>query len=677
MQNPLLGQFDTPHQTAPFDKIKTEHYLPAFNQAMEAGRKDIDAIVNNAAAPTFENTIVALDNAGELLNRVSGLFFNINQAETNTEMQAVAREVSPLLSDYSNDIMLNEKLFERVKAVYDQRETLELSTEQRTMLEDSYKGFVRSGANLTGASRERFRAISRELSQLSLTFDEHSLAETNAFLLHLTDKQDLAGLPESAIEAAAQTAKSKNLDGWAITLQYPSFGPFMKYADNRALREKVYRAFTSRGCKDNEYDNRDVVKQIVNLRLEKAQLFGFKNYAEFALENRMAEKPEKVNAFMSDLLKASMPAAKREYAELQAYANKHGLKGTLQPWDWGYYSEKLRVEKYAISDEMVKPYFQLEKIQAGIFDLANRLYGISYEERNDIPKYHEDVKTYEVKDENGKYLGVLYLDFFPRESKQGGAWMTSFKEQYMENGEDMRPHVSIVCNFTKPTETKPSLLTFNEVTTFLHEFGHGLHGMLSRCHYKSTSGTSVARDFVELPSQIMENWGSQKEWLDLVASHYETHEKMPEELLKKIIAAENYHSGYMSIRQLSYGMMDMAWHSLEKPFDGDVMTFENAAKKPTQLLSPVKGSSSSTAFGHIFAGGYAAGYYGYKWAEVLDADAFAAFKEVGIFNKEMAARFRKEILEKGGSDKEMNLYLAFRGKAPSPEALLKRSGLIK
>ncbi len=677
MQNPLLSSFDTPHQTAPFENIKTEHYLPAFTEAMKLGKAEIAAIVDNSEEPTFKNSIVAMDEAGSLLGRISSIFFNLNSAETNEAMQAVAREVSPLLSDYSNDIMLNEKLFARVKTVHDMKAELDLTQEQMTLLEDTYKGFVRSGANLQGEARERYREISKQLSQLSLQFDENTLKETNEFTLHITKEEELSGLPESVKEAAAATAKSKDLEGWAITLHYPSFGPFMKYAENRELREKVYRAYTSRACKGNEADNRENIKQIVNLRQEKAKLFGYKNFAEFALADRMAETPERVNTFLNELLDASMPAAKKEYNELQAFAKTLGADFELMPWDWSFYSEKLRNEKYAINDEMVKPYFQLEKVRTGIFDLANRLYGISFAERNDIQKYHNDVTTWEVTDENNNYLGMLYLDFFPRESKQGGAWMTTYVDQHVSEEGDVRPHVSLVCNFTKPTETKPSLLTFGEVTTFLHEFGHGLHGMLSRCNYKSLSGTSVARDFVELPSQILENWATEKEWLDLVAAHYKTGEKMPEELLNKIIVARNFQSGYASVRQLSYGMLDMAWHSLDQAFDQDVMAFEAEAKKETELFKAVEGSSMSSAFGHIFAGGYAAGYYGYKWAEVLDADAFAAFKEAGIFNKEVANSFRRNILEKGGSAKEMDLYVAFRGQEPSIDALLERSGLKK
>ncbi|MBI9035508.1 MAG: M3 family metallopeptidase [Bacteroidales bacterium] len=677
MQNPLLSVFTTPHETAPFEDIKTEHYLPAFEEAMKLGKEDIASISNNTEQATFSNTIEALDQSGSTLGRISSIFFNLNSCETNDSMQAIAREVSPLLSDYSNDIMLNEKLFERVKTVFDNKEDLKLNQEQSTLLEDTYRGFIRSGANLKGQDREQYREISKKLSQLSLEFDENTLKETNDFTLHITDKSDLIGLPESTIEAAAATAKSKNLEGWAITLNYPSFGPFMKYSENRALREQLYRAYTSRACKGNEADNREIIKQIVNLRQQKAQLFGYKNYAEFALVDRMAETPERVNAFLNELLEASMPAAKKEYNELQAFAKTNGADFELMPWDWSVYSEKLRTEKYAINDEMVKPYFQLEKVRSGIFDLANRLYGISFEQRNDVQKYNSDITTWEVKDENNQYLGMLYLDFFPRDSKQGGAWMTTYVDQHTNENGDVRPHVSLVCNFTKPTDTKPSLLTFDEVTTFLHEFGHGLHGMLSRCQYKSVSGTSVARDFVELPSQILENWATEKEWLDLIATHYETGEKMPEELLNKIIVARNFQSGYASVRQLSFGMLDMAWHSLEQTFDQDVMAFETQAKKATELFKPVVGSSASSAFGHIFAGGYAAGYYGYKWAEVLDADAFAAFKEAGIFNKEVANSFRRNILEKGGSEKEMDLYVAFRGQEPGIDALLERSGLKK
>jgi peptidyl-dipeptidase Dcp len=677
MQNPLLKNFETVHGTAPFEEIKNEHYMPAFEEAMKQGRADIDAIVNNTDEPTFENTIVALDNAGELLGNVSSVFFNLNSAATSEEMQSIAEQVSPLMSDYSSDIMLNEKLFERVKAVYDKRDSLDLNTEEKTMLEDSYKGFVRSGANLEGEARERYRALAKELSTLSLQFDKNVLKETNAFTLHITDTNDLAGMPAGVIEAAAEEAKGRELEGWVFTLQYPSYGPFMKYADKRELREKMYKAFTTRCALNNEFNNEEILTKIANLRLEKAQLFGYETYADFVLENRMAETSENVNVFLKDLLAASLPKANQEFAELTAFAKEKGADHKIERWDWTYYSEKLKAERYAISDEMVKPYFKLENVQQGIFDLVNKLYGITFEERTDIQKYHADVTTWEVKDEDGTYLGVLYLDFFPRASKQGGAWMTSFKDQFMVDGKDSRPHVSIVCNFTKPTETKPSLLTFNEVTTFLHEFGHGMHGMLSKCQYKGVSGTSVARDFVELPSQIMENWAMEKEWLDMVAVHYETGEKMPAELLEKIIKAGNFQSGYMSVRQLSFGILDMTWHSQTAPFEGDVVDFETAAMKETELFDQVEGACMSTAFGHIFAGGYAAGYYGYKWAEVLDADAFASFKEAGVFDKATAAKFRTEILEKGGSDKEMNLYVNFKGQKPDQKALLIREGLIE
>lgn len=677
MENPLLAKFDTEHQTVPFELIKNEHYMPAFQEAMKEGRKDIDAIINNSEAANFENTIVALDQSASLLATVSGVFFNLNSSATSEEMQGIAKEVSPLMSDYSNDIMLNEKLFARVKVVYDMRESLELDKEQLTLLEDTYTGFVRSGANLEGEDREKYRAISKELSKLSLMFDENTLKETNAYELHITDTAKLAGLPESVVEAAAQTAKEKKKEGWMFTLDYPSYVPFMKFADNRELREAMYKAFTTRGCSDNEYNNEDIVKQISNLRLEKAQLFAYKTYADFVLKYRMAESSTNVTSFLEELLKASLPKANQEFAELSAFAKEKGAENEVERWDWSYYSEKLKTERYAISDELVKPYFQLENVQKGIFDLVGKLYGISLVEKTTIQKYHSDVKTYEVRDENGEYLGVLYLDFFPRASKQGGAWMTSFKDQYVSEGTDNRPHVSIVCNFTKPTETKPSLLTFNEVTTFLHEFGHGMHGMLSKCNYKGVSGTSVARDFVELPSQIMENYAMETEWLDMVAIHYKTGEKMPAELLQKIIKAGNFQTGYASVRQLSFGMLDMTWHSQTEAFTGDVVEFEREAMKETELFDPVQGSCMSTAFGHIFAGGYAAGYYGYKWAEVLDADAFASFKEAGIFNKEVAGKFRSEILEKGGSEKEMDLYVNFKGQKPDQKALLIREGLIE
>ena len=674
--NPLLQPFNTPHQTAPFDKISEEHFMPAFEKALEEGRREIAAIINNNETPTFENTIEALEKSGKLLDRISSIFFNLNSAETNEKIQSIAREVSPMLSEYSNDIWLNEKLFERVSTVYENYyDSAELNEEQNKLLEDTYKGFTRRGARLSGKDKERYREISAELSKLSLQFGENVLAETNDFKLHITNEKDLSGLPADVIEAAAQRAKQDNREGWVFTLQFPSYLPFMKYADNRELREKMFRAYTTRGNKGNKRDNNEIIKKMVALRLERARLLGYTNHAEYILSERMAKSPERVNQFLQQLLDASLPFAKKDVMAVEEYARKTGFNDSLQRWDFAYYSEKLKTASFDISDEMTKPYFQLEKVKEGIFDLTRKLYGLTYKRNKEIPVYHKDVEAYEVFDNDGSFLAVLYLDFFPRESKQGGAWMTSYLEQHVENGRDIRPHISVVTNFTRPTASKPALLTFNEVTTFLHEFGHALHGMLSRVTYESMAGTSVYRDFVELPSQIMENWARQKKWLQDIATHYQTGEPIPEDMVDKIIAAGNFQSGYATVRQLSFGMNDMAWHTINEPVNKEVAQFEKEAMEPTELFPDVEGSCMSTAFGHIFDGGYAAGYYGYKWAEVLDADAFELFRQNGIFNRETANSFRKNILERGGTKDPMELYVAFRGQEPSIEPLLERSGL--
>ncbi len=674
--NPLLKPFENPRQTAPFDQLTEEHFLPAFEKALAEGRSDIQQIITNPEAPTFENTIEKLEKSGELLDRISSIFFNLNSAETNEKIQSIAREVSPMLSDFSNDIWLNEKLFDRVKKVYEhQKEFSSLNEEQQKLLDNTFKAFARRGAMLDGQNKERYREISSELSKLSLQFGENVLAETNDFRLHITDKNDLSGLPEDAIEAAANRAGSEKKDGWLFTLQIPSYLPFMKYADNRELREKMFRAYTSRGNKGNKQDNNEIIKKIVTLRMEKAKLLGHKNHADYVLTERMAKSPEKVNSFLNELLEASMPFAQQDINEVEKFAKKEGFEDQLQRWDFAYYSEKLKTESFSISDEMIKPYFQLEKVIQGIFDLTNQLFGLTYVQNKEIPVYHEEVQAYEVFDQDGSFLSVLYLDFFPRDGKQGGAWMTSYREQSKENNNDIRPHISVVTNFTRPTSTRPSLLTYNEVNTFLHEFGHALHGMLSDVTYKSMAGTSVYRDFVELPSQIMENWARQKEWLQNVAKHYETGESIPGELVDKIIAAGNFQSGYATVRQLSFGMNDMAWHTLEEPITREVAEFEKEAMAPTELFPDVDGSCMSTAFGHIFDGGYAAGYYGYKWAEVLDADAFDLFLQNGIFDKATAQKFRKNILSKGGTKDPMELYVSFRGHEPSIEPLLERSGL--
>ncbi len=675
--NPLLSEFHTPYQTPPFDRIQIAHYEPAFDKAIAEAQKEITDIAASTQEPGFENTIAALDQAGEQLNTISSVFFNLNSACTNEEMQQIAQRISPKLTEYSNNIYMNPGLFQRVKQVYDHKNNLRLTPEQTTLLQDTWKAFVKGGANLTGKARKRFQEITMELARLSLKFEENILAETNEYSLHITDKQQLSGIPEGTLEMAAQNAKEKGLEGWLFTLHAPSYIPFMKYADNRELREKMYRAYSSRGNRGNQYDNNDIIRQMTALRLEKARLLGYPTYAAYVLDNRMAQTPGNVTQFLNKLLEASHPYALAEKKEVETFACRNGFKGELQRWDWTYYSNKLKQEKYNLDDEMLKPYFKLENVQQGVFGLAHKLYGITFREVNNIPKYHEDVRTFEVHDRNGEFLAILYADFFPRESKSGGAWMTEFRGQHKINGLNIRPLVSIVMNFTKPTASKPSLLTFDEVTTFLHEFGHSLHGMLSQCTYNSTGGTNVYRDFVELPSQLMENWALEKEWLDTWAVHYQTGEKIPQEYITRIREAANFQSGYQSDRQLSFGIVDMAWHSITSPVSGSVQEFESQAMKSTETFPAVDSSCFSTGFGHIFGGGYAAGYYSYKWAEVLDADAFSVFREKGIFDKSTANAFRQNILEKGGSEHPMELYKRFRGQEPTIDALLERSGLKK
>jgi peptidyl-dipeptidase Dcp len=673
--NPLMIDFNTHLQAVPFDKIKPEHFKPAFDNAIEEARAELDKIIKSSRKPTFENTVEALERAGYRLKRVESIFFNINSAETNKEIQAIAQEVSPKLTAYYNDITLNEDLFKKVKQVYDSRANLKLDTEQQKLLDDTYKTFIRNGANLSPEAKIEYRKVTTELSTLSLIFDENLLAETNAYQMNLTNEADLAGLPEYVKEAAVQEAKAKNMKGWLFTLKAPSYMAFMKYADNRKLREELYKANNSRCFHNNDKDNREVIRKIVDYRLRLANLLGFKTFADYVLEERMAKTPEKVNVFLKELLDASLPVAKKEFAEVQAYAHKAGAKFELQRWDWPYYSEKLQNEKFSLTDEMVKPYFKLENVEAGVLGLATKLYGLTFVADTAVPVYNPDVRAYQVFDENKNFVALLYLDFFPREGKQGGAWMTNYREQFKLKGEDFRPHVSLVLNFTKPTESKPSLLTYSEVRTFLHEFGHSLHSMLSQCTYMSQAGTNVYRDFVELPSQIMENWAEQKEWLDEVAVHYQTGEKMPESMLNNILKSRNFNSGYASVRQLSFGIDDMAWHTLTDSLKVSVPEFEQTAMAATELFPKVEGTCFNTAFSHIFNGGYAAGYYGYKWAEVLDADAFSVFKKNGIFDKVTAKSFRDNILSRGGTEDPMVLYKRFRGQEPTVEALLVRNGL--
>lgn len=674
--NSLTQKFNTKHDTAPFNSIKTEDFLPAFTEGIAAAKKEIDEIISNPEEATFENTIEALSFSGDMLDRTSGIFFNLHSAETNDDIQKIAMEVSPLLSEFSNDIRLNKDLFERVKAVYDKRDSLTLTPEQSTLLEKKYKSFARNGANLPEDKKSRLREIDKELSQLSLKFGENVLAETNAFQLHITDESDLSGLPEGAIEAAHEIAKSLEKDGWVFTLDFPSYMPFMTYADNRELRKKMALAFGAKGFQNNEFDNQETVLQIVKLRHERANLLGYKSHADFVLEERMAESPEKVRTFLNDLLVKAKPAAQKEFAELTAFAKELDGLDHLEKWDGTYYAEKLKQKLFNLDDEKLKPYFELDKVLNGAFTISGKLYGISFTEVQDIDKYHKDVRTYEVKDTNGDLVAVFYADFFPRKGKRNGAWMTSFKSQYIKNGINERPHVSIVCNFTKPTETKPSLLTFNEVTTLFHEFGHALHGMLANTTYPNLSGTSVYWDFVELPSQIMENWCYEPEALELFAHHYKTGEVISMEYIEKIKDSAAFQEGMATMRQLSFGLLDMGWHAQDPAAIGDVKSFEIEQFSPTQLYPDVQENAMSTAFSHIFQGGYSSGYYSYKWAEVLDADAFEYFKEKGIFDRETADKFKNNILSKGGTEHPMLLYKRFRGQEPKPEALLKRAGLL-
>ncbi|MEN9907323.1 MAG: hypothetical protein RLZZ540_464 [Bacteroidota bacterium] len=672
----LTKHFNTKHNTAPFSKIKIEDYFPAFQEGISLAKAEIDAIVTNPEAPTFANTIEAMDYSGAILDRISSIFFNLNSAETSDEMQKIAQEVSPLLSEFGNDITLNTDLFARIKTVYEQKDALNLTTEQSTLLDKKYKSFSRNGANLDEDKKSQLREIDKELSKLSLQFGENVLAENNAFQLHITDEKDLAGLPEGTIEAARSLAKSEEKEGWIFTLDHPSYLPFMTYADNRELRKKLAIAFGARSFQNNEFDNQEIVLKIAKLRHKRANLLGYKTHAHFVLEERMAESPEKVLAFENDLLAKAKPAAQKEFAQLTDFAKKLDGIEQLEKWDGAYYSEKLKQQLFNLDDEKLKPYFQLEKVLNGAFVIAGKLYGLNFTEVFDIDKYHDEVMTYEVTDENNNLVSIFYADFFPRKGKRNGAWMTSFKSQYVENGVNERPHISNVCNFTKPTETKPSLLTFNEVTTLFHEFGHGLHGMLANTVYPSLSGTSVFWDFVELPSQVMENWCYEPEALALFATHYQTGEVIPQEYVEKIKESASFQEGLATLRQLSFGLLDMAWHGQDPTNITDLKAFETEQFANTQLYPDVKENAMSTAFSHIFQGGYSSGYYSYKWAEVLDADAFEYFKENGIFNKEVATKFKENVLSKGGTESPMTLYKRFRGQEPKPEALLKRAGLI-
>jgi len=675
-QNPFLGKYTTPHGTAPFDKIKTEHFEPALQEGMKKQMAEIYTIVNNPEAPSFKNTIVTLDKSGALLNRVQSVFSNLLSAETNDDLQGVAEKMMPLLTEHGNNISLNRKLFERVKAVYSQINKLKLTKEETRLLQKTYDGFVRNGANLEGEAKVKYRALTSELSKLTLQYGQNILKETNNYELAITDKAKLTGLPESILEAAALTAKEKGKEGWVFTLNAPSYIPFMTYCENRDLRKELYTAYNTQCTHDNEYNNFENVKKLANIRLEIAQLLGYNNYAAYTLEERMAENSNAVYKLLNQLVDAYKPTAEKELKDIQDLARQtQGSDFQIMPWDWSFYSNKLKDQRFNINDEMLRPYFELSKVKEGIFGLATRLYGITFKKNNEIPVYNPDVDAYEVFDKDGKYLAVLYTDFHPRAGKRAGAWMTEFKGQWKDNGKDSRPHVSLVMNFTKPTENKPALLTFNEVETFLHEFGHSLHGMFANTTYESLSGTNVYWDFVELPSQIMENFAIEKEFLNTFAKHYQTGEELPQELIQRIVNASNFNVGYACLRQVSFGLLDMAWYTRNTPFDGNVIAYEQQAMTKTQLLPVIDNGCMSVQFSHIFAGGYSAGYYSYKWAEVLDADAFSLFKQKGIFNKEVAASFRENILSKGGTEHPMKLYKRFRGQEPTIDALLIRNGI--
>lgn len=674
--NILNHSFKTPYDTAPFSQIQNADYLPAFEDAIAAARAEIDAIVQNNETPTFENTIAALAFSGMQLDRISNIFFNLQSAETNDEMDAIAREVAPKLAELGNDITLNLELFERIKEIYQQKDSLNLSEEEDNLLTKNYKDFVRNGALLSEEDKKTLREIDAELSVLKLQFGEHVLADSNAYQLLITDEAELAGLPEGILEAAKEMAKAEDKEGWLFTLDYPSYIPFVTYAENRERRKEISLAAGKKAFQDNANNNEEIVLKIVRLRFKRAQLLGYASHAHFVLEERMAQTPDQVNAFLEDLLAKGKPAAEREFDELTQFAKELDGIQQLEKWDGSYYSEKLKQQRFNLDDEKLKPYFKLENVLQGAFEIANRLYDLNFKEVQNIDKYHPDVQTFEVNNENGELVAIFYADFFPRKGKRNGAWMTSFKSQYKKDGQNERPHVSIVCNFTKPTASKPSLLTFNEVLTLFHEFGHALHGMLANTQYPTLSGTSVFWDFVELPSQIMENWCYEEEALNLFAKHYETGEAIPMEYVEKIKESAAFMEGMATVRQLSFGLLDMGWHGQDPNGITAVKPFEVEQFKSTVLFPDVEDNAMSPSFSHIFNGGYSSGYYSYKWAEVLDADAFDYFKQNGIFNKEVAKKFKDNILSKGGTVHPMKLYLAFRGQEPSVEPLLKRAGLL-
>ena len=676
-ENPLLTESTAPFGAPQFDQIEDEHYLPAFEQAIAEAKAEIDAIVANEEEPTFENTIEAMEYAGQTLNKVAGIFYNLMEANTSETLQEIAEKVSPMLTEYSMYVSLNNDLFQRVKAVYEQKDQLGLEQDQMTLLEDNYKSFVRGGANLSDEDKALYSKWSEELSLTTLQFSKNVLAATNAYTLHITDSTDLAGLPDYVKAMGAEAAAEKGLEGWAYTLDYPSYSPFLKYSTNRELRKQIWMAYNTRAI-GGEFDNTDIVKKIVDLRIKIANILGYETYADYALEERMAKDKNTVNNFIMQLLKPSLNYAKKDVADVYAYAKKNGFEDSqLMPWDFTFWSERYQEAEYSLNAEELKPYFQLESCIDAVFGLANTLYGITFHELDNVPVYHEDVKVYEVKDKDGRHLSLFYADFFPRASKRGGAWMTDFRGQSIRNGVEYRPFVSIVCNFTKPTADAPSLITHDEFTTFLHEFGHALHGILAEGRYPSLTGTSVSRDFVELPSQIMENWAYEPEYLNSFAKHYQTGEPIPAELIEKIVAAKNYLAGYGQVRQLHFAYLDMAWHSRTSVPELGTVEFEQSVLAPYNVMPAAEGAAFSCSFSHIFSGGDSAGYYSYKWAEVLEADAFSLFKEKGIFNTEVAESFLKNILSAGGAQDEAVIYRNFRGHDPQPEALMKKLGLTK
>ena len=669
--NPLLEKFNTKYTSSPFSDIKEEHYLPAFQELVKTSEKEIDEITNNSEKPTFENTIEAMAFSGEQLDRVSNIFFNLNSAETNDEIQKIAQEVSPLLTEFSSKISQNEKLFERIKSVYDQKDSLSLNEEQTTLLTETYKGFVRSGALLSEEDKKKLEKINMDLSIKSLQFGQNALASTNAYFKHITNKEELKGIPEAILQQYEEDAKEKGLEGYVITLQYPSYLPAMTYAENRELRKELALANGKKSFDGGEYDNQKLIKEIVKLRQEKAELLGYKNYADFVLEERMAKSPEKVFEFLNELLEKATPYAQKEIEELKSLAKADGIDD-IQSYDHTFYAEKLRKQKFDIDDEELKPYFQLEKVQEAVFGLAGKLFGLEFKEINDVQKYHEDVKTYEIT-ENGNVKALLYADYHPRKGKRAGAWMTSYKNQYKQNGENSRPHISVVCNFTKPTKDTPSLLTFQEVTTLFHEFGHALHGVLADTQYPNLSGTSVKWDFVELPSQFLENFCYEPEFLKTFAKHYQTGEILPDEKIEKLSQSKSFMEGYQTMRQVGLGLLDMAFHSEAGELERlSVKEFEVEKTNSTSLYPSNPETATAPSFSHIFQGGYSAGYYSYKWAEVLDADAFQYFKDNGIFNPEIASKY-KVLLSSGGTKDPMELFKNFRGSEPKVESLLKRA----